>query len=188
MFDVAQWAMGTDDTGPVEIIPPKEPDAKRGCVMIYENGVKVKHEDFGRGWGVRFIGSEGSIDISRNFLESTPENIVTATIKDSDVRLYHSDNHYRDWINCIKTRRQPVAHAEIGHRSASICYLVAIAYELKRPLKWDPKLEEFINDSEANKKITKEYRYPFDFKGYELKLLPFYPMGHEVRPLFERLK
>ena len=76
MFDIAQWGLGMDRTGPVKLIPPKDPDAKRGLKMIYANGVEMVHEDFGRGWAVRFIGSEGSLDVSRKFLDSKPEIIA----------------------------------------------------------------------------------------------------------------
>lgn len=164
MFDIAQWGLGMDHTGPVEWIPPKDPKAVRGLKMIYENGIEMVHEDFGRGWGVRFIGSEGTLDVSRQYLDSNPENIVSAEIKSGETRLYDSqENHYQDWINAIKKRSKPICHAEVGHRSASICNIANIAYWLNRPLKWDPVKEKF-NDKQANKLRKKKYR-----KGYKLK-------------------
>ena len=132
--------------------------------MIYANGIEMVHEDFGRGWGVRFIGTEGTLDVSRKYLDSNPENVVSAEIKSGETRLYDSqENHYQDWINAIKKRSKPICHAEIGHRSASICNIANIAYWLNRPLKWDPVKEKF-NDKEANKLRKKKYR-----KGYKLK-------------------
>ena len=89
MFDIVQWGLGMDHTGPVEFIPPEDPKAVRGLKMRYANGIEMVHEDFGRGWAVRFIGSEGSIDISRSFFESTPENLVTAELKSGETKLYH---------------------------------------------------------------------------------------------------
>lgn len=163
MFDIAQWGLGMDHTGPVEWTPPSDPKAVRGLVMKYANGVEMVHEDFGRGWGVRFIGSEGSLDISRQYLDSDPANIVTAEIKSGETRLYDTkENHYQDWLNAMKNRSKPICHGEVGHRSASICNIANIAYWLNRPLKWDPVKEKF-NDREANKLRKKKYR-----KGYKL--------------------
>ncbi len=161
MFDIAQWGLGMDRTGPVQFIPPKDPDAKRGLKMIYANGVEMIHEDFDRGWGVRFIGSEGSLDVSRKFIDSKPEIIAETEIKTTDRRLYHSENHYQDWIDAIKKRTKPIADVETGHRSASVCNLANIAYQVNKKLKWDPVNEKFKGSKEANSLLTKIYREPF---------------------------
>lgn len=163
MFDIAQWGLGMDDTGPVRIIPPAERLARWGVTFVYANGVEMVHEDFGRGYAVRFIGSKGTLDVSRSFLDSNPENIVTASLGASDVRLYRSDNHYKDFTDAIRSRTQPVADVEIGHRSATICSLGNIAYHLARPLEWDPEMEQFKDDAIANRLRSKAYR-----EGYKL--------------------
>ena len=167
MFDIAQWGIGASQTGPIEIIPPEDKTKKRGLVLKYKNGVKVTHDNFDRGHSVRFIGSDGSIDISREFFDSKPAKIAEMRLKEDDIHLYHSDNHYRDWLNCIKTRRLPVADIEIGHRSASLCNVTAIGYEVGRPLKWDPNKELFIDDSRANMLLTKKYREGYDIQQYD---------------------
>jgi predicted dehydrogenase len=161
MFDIAQWGLGMDDSGPVRLTPPEDPAATRGMHYVYGNGVEMAHEDFGRGWAVRFTGSEGSLDISREFLDSRPENIATAQIKDSDKRVQYSDNHYADWISAIRNRTRPVADVAIGHRSATVCNITNIAYRLRRPLQWDPVTEKFLDDAEANAMCTKQYRSPY---------------------------
>ncbi len=161
MFDIAQWALGMDNSGPAQFIPPTDPKAVRGLRMIYENGIEMVHEDFGRGWGVRFIGSEGTLDISRQYLDSKPESIVTAQIKDGETHLYKSENHYLDWIDAIKKRSKPVCDAETGHRSASVCNLANIAYERRETLNWDPEKEKFKGNGKANKLRTKKYRKPY---------------------------
>jgi predicted dehydrogenase len=159
MFDIAQWALGTDDTGPIEYIPPKDPNAKRGMKMIYENGVEMYHEDFGRGWGVRFIGSEGTIDISRDYFEADPKKIIKVKEIEFETNLYRvRENHYQDWLEAITNRTQPICNPEVGHRSASICNIANIAYQLNRPLKWDPVKEDFINDAEATALKTRKNR------------------------------
>jgi len=161
MFDIAQWALGMDNSGPVKLIPPEDPTAKRGLKMIYSNGIEMVHQDFNQGWAVRFIGSEGSLDVSRKFLDSKPEGIAKTEIKSSDKRLYFSNNHYQDWINAIKNRSKPVADVEIGHRSASVCNLANIAYQLNKELEWNPVLEEFSGNEKANKMRTIKYRDPY---------------------------
>ncbi len=151
MFDIAQWALGMDHSGPVRYIPPSDRALVRGLRMFYANGIEMAHEDFGRGWGVRFIGSGGTMDISRNYFETNPENIKTAIPKDSDIRLYNSNgNHYQDWLDAIKNRTQPICDVVTGHRSASICNVANIAYQLGRALEWDPEHEQFKGDTEAN--------------------------------------
>ncbi len=163
MFDIAQWGLGMDDSGPVEFIPPTQIGAERGMRFIYANGVEMIHEDFNRGNAVRFIGSEGTIDISREFFEPSDPALVDHVIPDSEIKLYHTDNFYQDWIDAIKNRTKPVADVEIGHRTATICNIANIAYDIRRPLKWDPVAEKFINDDYANSKLGKVYR-----KGFEL--------------------
>jgi predicted dehydrogenase len=161
MFDIAQWGLGMDETGPVKVIPPKKSNAVRGIKYIYANGVEMIHKDFKRGWAVRFKGTEGTLDVSREFLDSKPGNIAKQVLKDTDKRLYFSDNHYDNWIQCIKKRSRPVADVEIGHRTATVCNIGNICYRLRRPLDWDPEKEEFKNDPEANKLLTKDYRAPY---------------------------
>lgn len=158
MFDIAQWGLDMDRTGPVKFIPPADGAAKRGLQMIYENGIVMKHEDFGRKWGVRFIGEAGTLDVSRDYLDSNPGNIVTATLGADAKKVYNSTNHYQDWLDCIKSGKQPICDVETGHRSSSVCALANIAYWLKRPLSWDPKKEKFANDAEANNLITAPMR------------------------------
>jgi predicted dehydrogenase len=166
MFDIAQWGLGMDRSGPVEFVPPEDPGAVRGLKMKYANGIEMVHEDFGRGWAVRFIGSDGSIDISRSFFESTPENLVDVELASSDIRLYDSGgNHYLDWLNAIRNRTQPICDVQTGHRSATVCNAANIAYWLKRPLQWDPGSETFRDDDEANALMKAQGREPFAFKG-----------------------
>ena len=161
MFDIAQWGLGMDNSGPVEFTPPSDKTATRGLVMKYANGIEMIHEDFGRGWAVEFVGREGKIRVSRSFFESDPGNIIEQKIKDNEIHLYKSENHYLDWIDAIKKRSKPICDVETGHRSASVCNLGNIAYWLGRPLQWDPVKEKFKGDKEANKLLTKKYRKPF---------------------------
>ena len=109
MFDIAQWALGTDNTGPVRITPPKKPNAIKGLQMTYANGVEMIHWNFGRGNAVRFVGSKGVIDVSRNFLDAGPGKTLDIDLGENDMKLYDTNqNHVGDWINSIKNRSQPI--------------------------------------------------------------------------------
>lgn len=156
MFDIAQWALGMDDTGPIEYFPP---DGEREFLMLrYANGITMSHEDFGKGNAVRFIGSEGVLDVGRSFLDANPASLADHTIGENKVRLYESENHYTDFLDAIRTRSQPICDVEIGHRTATICNIVNITYELNRPLRWNPKKEKFIGDAQANLMRRRESR------------------------------
>ncbi len=160
MFDIAQWGLDMDNTGPVKYDPPKGNEVK-GLVMTYENGIVMKHIDFGRNNSVRFIGEKGILDVSRSYLESLPGNIVTTPLAADAKRVYSTNNHYQDWIDSIKKGTATVADVETGHRTSSVCALANIAYWLKRPLEWDPKEEKFKNDAEANALLTPAIRAPW---------------------------
>jgi predicted dehydrogenase len=162
MFDIAQWGLGKDDSGPIAVYPPDK-DHKY-LTFVYDNGVTMTHEDFGRGYAVRFIGTKGIIDISRGFFEALPGNLTQHQFTDSEIKLYESNDHYQNWLDCIKSRQQPLCTAEIGHRTATVCFLANIGYELQRPLNWNPAKEEFVNDPEANKLISGHLRKPWKMK------------------------
>ncbi|MBO9619840.1 MAG: Gfo/Idh/MocA family oxidoreductase [Niabella sp.] len=149
MFDIAQWALGMDRSAPTHYFPPDEKKYKQ-LTMVYQNGIVMKHLDFGRGFGVRFIGTKGKLDISRGYLDTDPANIVSAQIKPGETHLYKSNDHYKDWLEGIRHHQQPICDVETGHRTSSVCCIANIAYWLNRPLHWDPATEQFINDREAN--------------------------------------
>ncbi len=160
MFDIGQWALGMDHSGPVEFIPPME-RAKKGLKMVYANGVVMNHVDWGETNAVQFIGTEGRIEVSRSFYRSDIEGLTELELKESDRPLYRSDDHYQDWVDAIKARTRPVSDVETGHRTASLCNIVNIAYTLERPLKWAPAHERFLEDDDANDMLSRPFRGPW---------------------------
>ena len=149
MFDIAQWALDKDRSGPVKFFPPDGKDYNT-LTMVYDNGIIMKHQDFGRGFGVRFIGTKGTLDISRSFLDSNPSEIAKATIGANETRLFSSNDHHGDWLSAIKSGKQPICDVETGRRTSSLCCIANIAYWVNRPLQWDPVKEKFKGDKEAN--------------------------------------
>ena len=152
-YDIAQWALGMDDSGPVEIIPPEDPEARTGVRYRYENGVMMTHGGPG---GCTFVGTEGTLRIDRGHLSSTPESVVQEPLGENDVKLYKSPGHHRDWVNCIRTRNRPVADVEIGARTVTIIHLGNLAYWHHRKLRWDPKKWEFTGDADARDRDRRE--------------------------------
>ena len=166
MFDIAQWAMDMDESGPVQYNPPTE-RATHGLKMRYANSVVVTHKDWGEGNAVQFIGTEGKIEVSRSFLRTFPNaSLAKADLKETDKRVYVSDNHYQDWVQAIRNRTKPVSDVETGHRTAAMCNIANIAYELQRPLQYDPKAEKFVNDPYADMLLSRPYRGKWDFNNF----------------------
>ena len=161
-FDIAQWAMEMDGSGPLQIIPPKDPSATQGLRFRYKSGIEMVHSRKLGGGGCRFVGSKGEISVSRRRIESSPGKILEQELTKSDKRLEEiGKNHQRNWIDCIRSGRKPVADVEIGHRTNTVCMLANIAYQLARPLRWDPKKEQFSGDAGANSLIHQRERSPW---------------------------
>jgi predicted dehydrogenase len=159
-FDITQWGLGMDESGPVEIIPPENPKADRGVRYLYDNGVEVVHGNSG---GVLFIGTDGAILVNRGKLASLPENVIKEPLGTKDVHLYKSPGHQRDWLNCVRSRKKPIADVEIGARSVTVCHLGNLAYWNHKRLKWDPKTWSFVDGTGDPKWLDRERR-----EGYEL--------------------
>ncbi len=149
MFDIVQWALDMDNSGPVEVIAP---DGKEHPFLTYkyENGITMTHEKWEWSNGILFTGTEGELRVQRKKLETTPASLKDKVIGDSEKHVYKSENHYKDFFQAMRTRSKPICDVEVGHRTASVCNIGNIAYRLNRPLQWNPKKEEFKNDKEAN--------------------------------------
>lgn len=187
-LDVAQWGMGLDDSGPEEVWVEGEPfrtmystpenpgGRQRGVgspkVWMRFPGDVLLELGGGPDWsGVRFVGEKGSITVTRGHSSSDPPELIAEPVADPEVELYHSPGHHRDWLDCIRERRDPVAPAETGHRSATICNLGNIVRwvsemtgETDQRLRWDAQNERFTNSPEGNRFLhrpeRKEYALP----------------------------
>jgi len=149
-YDIAQWALDMDNSGPVEIIPPEKPGAGEGVRYIYANGVEMVH---GGPQGCVFTGTKGKLHIGRGVLTSEPESIVKEPLRDDEVHLFRSPGHHRNWLDCIKSREKCVAPVEAGARTVTVVHLGNLAYWHNRRLKWDPQNWRFGDDEEANQKF-----------------------------------
>jgi len=184
-LDIAHWGMGTEFTGPVEVqAEAKFPQSGLWDVhgdfrmeARYANGATmIVTGDFPN--GVRFEGSEGWIfvtrgnyrvtdsdpvtfDSNRKSLDASDPKLLTSVIGPDELHLYESADHYQNWIDCIFTRREPIAPVEVAHRSCTACLLGHIAMKLPGKLYWDPQKERFINNDAANAMLSRPQRYPW---------------------------
>ena len=170
LFDTAQWANDTERSGPVKIEgkgtfwtgglydTPKEYHVD----YTYANGVKMILDHGGT--GIRFEGSDGWIESPswRAALRASDPKILTSKIGPDETRLFTNPaGEHRNFLDCVKTRKDPYFPVDIGHRVSTVCHLGNIALELDRPLRWDPKAERFPDDEEANGKMSRTMRAPW---------------------------
>jgi len=168
-MDIAQWALGTEHTGPVEIegtgVFPT--DGLFDTVLTYEltytyaDGRKIIVTDTGKNrHGVQFFGSEGWV-FTRGGIEAKPASLLGVTFRPTETRLYVSNHHERNFLECVRTRRATLTPAEVAHRSTTICLIGGIALKLGRKLRWNPDTERFVNDAEANGLLDYPMRPPW---------------------------
>jgi len=161
-FDIIQWALGRDGTGPVEFIP-KGFQGEEYHHYRYADGITVWRDRGPNPAMIRFIGTEGEVHVGRNKLASLPEDLIRHRFGDDVIQLYESKNHRRNFIDSVQSRKPTICPATVGHRSGTICQLAGIAERLVRPVKWDPELQEIIGDKEAASMQDRSRR-----PGYEL--------------------
>jgi len=177
-YDQVNRALGTDDTGPVEVVL-EEPvavsksgrfEGPRAKVrMKFVGGTELRlhlDDDEGPGLGAVFVGDGGKIEINRNRVASNPVEIVETADNPGPEQKPQTQSHVEDWIENIKTRGRCTADIEIGQRSTTLCCLVNIARDIGRVgevLKWDPQQERFTNCDEGNRMLSRPRR-----KGYKL--------------------
>lgn len=187
--DTAHWGMNTELTGPVEIWGTAEfpthglwnVHGKFKTEARYANGITMAISgDFPN--GIKFYGTKGWIFVTRdeNVTASDPgatagdkpkplvasdPKILESVIGPNEIHLYQSDDQHGNWLECIRSRKAPIAPVEIGHRACSTCLLHHIAMKTKRKLHWDPAKERFRNDDEANSMLSRPQRPPYTFSA-----------------------
>ena len=168
-IDIAHWGMGTEHTGPVTIegegqFPEKglfDTVMDYRIEFNYANGVTILMTDTNHNrHGVQFVGSEGSI-FTRGGIEADPPALLSENSGPNEVRLYESNLHEQNFLDCVRTRGATITPAEVAHRSTSVGLLGGIAVKLGRKLRWDPEMEQFPGDDEANRMLAYTMRSPW---------------------------
>jgi len=178
-LDQVQWALGMDDSGPIEVwteggpfnpptytAPESRARGDKACaqprVLFRYAGDVVMELGQGPDGGAIFVGEKGSITIDRAVCKSNPPEIAKEPLRSGEIRLVRSSNHVGNWVECIQSRGRPVADVEIGHRSATVCHLGNLARLLGRRLRWDPVKECFPDDEAANAHLDRPRRKPYE--------------------------
>jgi predicted dehydrogenase len=178
-LDIAQWGLGADENGPVEIIPPADAlKAQQGTKLRYASGVEVEHISEN---GATFFGSDGEIYVNRgkfrltlggkqlaNFtgakdakeepLAAQLERVEKEFLADAKVKLHPSGDHKTNWIECIRSRQRPICDVAIGASSVIACHLMNFAYRYGKGFQWDPAKGTFAGGTGDAKWLTREYR------------------------------
>jgi predicted dehydrogenase len=181
--DTAHWGMNTEYTGPVEVWGTAEfpthglwdVHGKFETHAVYANGVTMAISgDYPN--GIKFYGSKGWIFVTRDEQTSPTDSgkketiqplvasdpkILDSVIGPNEIHLYKSEDQHGNWLDCIRTRQQPIAPVEIGHRACSTCLIHHVAMKAKRKLYWNPQTERFKNDDEANALLSRPQRAPY---------------------------
>jgi predicted dehydrogenase len=185
--DIAQWGNGTELSGPteidgkslVEMIPGGYDAASKYRIDCkYANGVTMVIADDNTPTerdvfndkkrtrnGVQFLGPDGWIFVTRGAIQASKPEIIEEKLPDGAIRLYKSDDHMRNFFECVRSRKDPICPVEVGHRSISVAHLGVISVRMRQPLKWDPAKEEFTgtNAAEANRWLAREQRAPYTY-------------------------
>lgn len=172
-LDIAQWGLGMDDSGPISVEGTavynangwyETPDSTV-INYVYSNGVTLrcrqKSETKDTKQGTEFIGDKGRLLVYRGGIEATPKELLKGVDIPDIAKSQMSPKHVQNFMDCVKSRKAPVADVAIGHRSATVCHLGNIAVRTKKKIAWDPKTETVVGDAEAAKWTTKEYRKPW---------------------------
>ena len=165
-FDIAQWGLGMDDSGPVEIVPPNGKDVPV-LTYHYANGAALTRDperlarECGQDNGVMFIGTQGKVAVWRYDLKTWPESLKRQPLGPNEIHLHRFDNHHTDFFTAVRTRGKTIAPANVGARSITVCHLGNIAYELGRSVRWDPARERFVDDPEADRLYSRPMRGPW---------------------------
>jgi predicted dehydrogenase len=169
--DIAQWGIGADGSGPIHVVSTgKAPEPCGQCYNVhtefnvtytYPNDVTLNTFSGGEN-GVRFEGENGWIFVSRETIRASDPRLLSDPLPANATRLYVSNDHMGNFIECIRERKETICPAEVGHRSVTVCHLGNISLRLGgKALDWDPKKEVFVHDKEANAMLSRKQRSPW---------------------------
>ena len=170
-LDIAHWGMGYDYTGPVEVWGKGDWPTTGIYNSATRYWVETRYADgtpivLAGGYpeiqgGTKWIGEYGWIWVDRGGFETQPGNLVNEIIGPNEIKLYHSRDHFQNFLDCVKSRALTITPCEVAHRSASVGHLGVIAIETGHKIKWDPATETLIGDPEAERLLSRSYRKPW---------------------------
>ena len=180
-IDIALWGGGDKLSGPIEIEGKGTWPTKGVCdtamnwnvVCKYGSGITLNFTGFpfpeewqkryGRttSHGTAFEGTEGWVHVDREGINAHPKELLSTQFGPSDIRLYESNNHVRNLLDCVKSRAATICPVDEAVRGDAICQISDIAIRLEQKLNWDPVKERFVNNDAANRRLTRVMRSPW---------------------------
>ena len=161
-FDAIHWALGLDETGPVEIVPA-DAKAKKPLTLRYESNLTIvvgrtPHEAV-----IEFVGDDGSlgIGVGRGGYQTWPEELAKEPVEPNEAKLQVSNDHMGDFLACVKSRRRPISDVAVACRSVTVSHLCNLATWLDRPIRWDPATEQITGDGDAARWLDRPRRAPW---------------------------
>jgi predicted dehydrogenase len=179
--DIAQWGLGMDASGPrqIEVVRATAPDRRANCYNCHPhfevsytyangpnggNGTVLRCMSDGQN-GIKFIGEEGRwIFVDRGHIEASDRRLIDDPLPGNATRLEVSNDHMGNFIQCVRSRRQPICNVNVGHRSVTVCHLGNIALRTGHRLRWDSEQERFVGEhsEEGNRWLSRERRAPWN--------------------------
>jgi predicted dehydrogenase len=173
-IDIAHWGLGLQNTGPFEVAGTAEYPADGlydvatnfDFTAVYATGVAIRVTNAVEN-GVKWEGEQGWIFVSRGRIEASDPRILQSRIRPNEINLQRSIGHHRNFIDCVRSRDEPIAPIEQAHRTITVAHLGNIAMRLRRPVRWNPMLERFVDDPAAERLRTRSMRSPWQLEMQE---------------------
>jgi predicted dehydrogenase len=172
-IDIANWGAGLEHTGPVEISGsgvypvegifnvPVEYDFR----CKYANGIEMRVANASRlplGMGTTWHGDLGWVHVDRgDIISASDPKILTEVIAENEIRLYKSENHWQNFVDCVRSGKPAIAPVEVAYRAISVALLGEIAMTTRQTIKWDPEKEEIIGNPNGTRLMSRPYRQPW---------------------------
>jgi predicted dehydrogenase len=171
-IDIANWGAGLEKTGPVEIsgvgVYPREGlynvPIEYDIHCKYANGIEMRVANQSRlvhGSGATWYGDKGWINVDRGRSSASDPNILQGVIGENEIHLYKSDNHWQNFIDCVRSRKETIAPIEVAYRAISVALLGEIAMTTGQKIQWDPQKQEIIGNQMASRLLSRPYRQPW---------------------------
>ena len=171
-IDIANWGADLERTGPVEIsgegVYPREGlynvPIEYDFLCKYANGIEMRVANQSRlvhGSGATWYGEKGWINVDRGRISASDPKILLEVIGEHEIHLYKSENHWQNFVDCVRSRKETIAPIEVAYRAISVALLGEIAMTTSQKIHWDPKKEEIIGNPRASRLLTRPYRQPW---------------------------
>jgi len=171
-IDIANWGAGLDKTGPIEIsgegVYPREGlynvPIEYDFLCKYANGIEMRVANQSRlvhGSGATWYGEKGWINVDRGKSSASDPKILQEEIGENEIHLYKSDNHWQNFVDCVRSRKETIAPIEVAYRAISVALLGEIAMTTGQKIQWDPQKQEIIGNPMASRLLSRPYRQPW---------------------------